>query len=180
MRNHRRCWRGSFPDSMTRGSIWLQAARRPLAWLRPPNSIFLDHYATSLADICAILLRVCWARHGGNAKDRGDPGCGHCRLQPACRRRRGAHTRAPPGPAQRSDRPHHHRAIAGASSSAPATLEEVASPAGRRLIPTKGQLARTCIMSGFSNSEPLRFNGQLRGRSPQQGGWRAGPLLAEQ
>ena len=114
---------GSFPDSMTRGSIWLQAARRPLSWLRPLNSIFLDHYATSLADICAILLRVCWARHGGNAKDRGDPGCGHRRLQPARRRRRGAHTRAPPGP----DSPHHHRAIAGASSSAPATLEEVAS-----------------------------------------------------
>ena len=98
-------WRGAFPDSMTRGSIWLQAARRPLGWLRPLNSIFLDHYATSLADICAILLRICWARHGGNAKDRGDPGCGHRRLQPARRRRRGAHTRAPPAPAQRSDRP---------------------------------------------------------------------------
>jgi hypothetical protein len=108
---HRRCG-GGIPGQHDEGVNLAQAARRPLAWLRPLNSIFLDHYATSLADICAILLGVCLARHGGNAKDRGDPGCGHRRLQPARRRRRGAHTRAPPGPAQRSDRPYHHRATA--------------------------------------------------------------------
>ena len=100
-------------------TVWRTGQVDPKSTFRPLACALLPPAQSRSIKKRCLPRQLCYSadrvrtRHGGKAENRGDPGRGYCRLQPARCRRRGSHSVSAQGLKKRSDRPdaHHGRIV---------------------------------------------------------------------